>query len=184
MLTYRKPNVGRAYALAKPQTSDEFNDSQLGPQWQWQANAVPDWGFPAPGLGVFRLLCVPVPDGFENFWDLPNLLLQKFPAPEFTATAKLAFTPVVMGADYAYLSIVANAAAFDVTQAECHHADRGGRESENGSRFTDLGKRFTAAQADGLALRLDCSLCLGNTGAKWARLISIGSGWNSLGDLG
>ena len=51
---------------------------------------------------------VPAPDGFKNFWDLPNLLLQKFPAPEFTAGTKLTFTArtddeqtglIVMGLD-------------------------------------------------------------------------------------
>ena len=49
-----------------------------------------------------------------NFWEVPNLLMQKFPAEEFTATTKLTFTAkqdgeqagiIVMGWDYSYLSI-------------------------------------------------------------------------------
>lgn len=57
---------------------------------------------------------MPLPENFRNLWDVPNLLLQKFSAPEFTVTTRLTFTPrtdeeeiglIVMGLDYAYLSV-------------------------------------------------------------------------------
>ena len=96
VLTFRKPNVGRSWPIVTPVDSDEFDGNALGLQWQWQANPQPNWAFPAGGLGFLRLFIVPAPDGFKNFWDLPNLLLQKFPAPEFTAGTKLTFTHAPM----------------------------------------------------------------------------------------
>jgi beta-xylosidase len=38
----RKPDVGRAYSIQIPQTSDEFNAPRLGLQWEWNHN--PDDG--------------------------------------------------------------------------------------------------------------------------------------------
>lgn len=37
---YPKPNVGKQYPVTAPQTSDEFNSSKLGLQWQWNHNPV------------------------------------------------------------------------------------------------------------------------------------------------
>lgn len=37
---YKKPDVGGEYKRSLPQTSDEFNDSVLGLQWQWNHNPV------------------------------------------------------------------------------------------------------------------------------------------------
>ena len=47
------------------------------------------------GSGQRRLpqRLVEQPAGFKNLWDSPNLLLQKFPAEEFTATAKVRLDP-------------------------------------------------------------------------------------------
>jgi beta-xylosidase len=97
VLRYRKPDVGKMYPIVTPADSDEFNDPQLGSQWQWQANPQPNWGFPAPALGVLRLPCVTLPEGFRNFWDVPNLLLEKFPAPKFHSTARVTFSPQADG---------------------------------------------------------------------------------------
>jgi len=40
VITYPKPNVGKQYPITAPQTSDEFNGSKLGLQWQWNHNPV------------------------------------------------------------------------------------------------------------------------------------------------
>ena len=83
---------------------------------------------------------IPLPEGFKNFWDVPNLLLQKFPAPQFTATAKVAFTArtdgektglIVMGTDYAYLSVTKKPEGLVVSQTICRNADRGAAEKES-----------------------------------------------------
>ncbi|HEX8072322.1 MAG TPA: glycoside hydrolase 43 family protein [Pyrinomonadaceae bacterium] len=139
VLTYKKPNVGRTWPVATPPDSDEFNQNGYGPQWQWHANPQPNWAFPAGALGYLRLFNVPLPEGFRNFWDVPNLLLQKFPAPAFTVTTKVKFTPrtdgertglIVMGLDYSYLSLVKRPAGLFVSQTVCKNADGHAPERE------------------------------------------------------
>jgi beta-xylosidase len=141
VLKYKKPNVGRTWPVMTPADSDEFNDNRLGLQWQWHANPGTNWMFPAGSAGFIRLFNVPPPDGFQNFWDVPNLLLQKFPAPEFTATTKITFTPrtgektglIVMGLDYAYVSITKKPDGPHVSQTVCKDADRHTAEKESGN---------------------------------------------------
>jgi len=134
---HRKPNVGRAWPVETPAESDEFNGARIGLQWQWQANPQPGWAFPSPGLGALRLFAIPRPDGYRNLWDAPNLLLQKFPAPAFTATAKLNFNAMgdgdqagltVMGMDYAYIGVSKTADGLRVSQTVCKGASEGNPE--------------------------------------------------------
>jgi len=137
VLSHLKPNVGKVYPVMTPADSDEFDGPRLGLQWQWQANPQPAWALPAPGSGFLRLYAIPPPEGFRNLWDVPNLLLQKFPAPEFTVTAKVTFTArvdqdrvglVVMGADYA---VIRRTDGLFVSQRVAEMADRGGAEKES-----------------------------------------------------
>ena len=134
VLSHRKPDVGGSYPPVTPPDSDEFNSPRLGLQWQWPANPQSNWFFPSQALGVLRLPCLPLPDGYRNFWDVPNLLLQKFPAPKFTATAKVTFSAqedgdetglVVMGSDYARVSIRRQAGALAVALDIGKDANRG-----------------------------------------------------------
>jgi len=135
--TYKKPNVGKDYPKMTPPESDEFNTSKFGLQWQWQANYQTTWGYPSGNLGFFRLNCIPRPADAVNLWDVSNLLLQKFPAPEFTATAKLTFNArfdgeevglVIMGMDYGTLSLKRNNAKLEVQTKLCKQADKSGKE--------------------------------------------------------
>ena len=135
--TYKKPDVGKKSAVVTPSESDEFNNPQMGLQWQWQANKQVTWGFPSGNLGFFRLNCIPKPAGYKNFWDVPNLFLQKFPAEEFTATGKLTFTAnfdqeetglVVMGIDYARISLRRENGQLFLNYSECLSADKGNPE--------------------------------------------------------
>jgi beta-xylosidase len=140
VLTYRKPAVGDTYPLATPPESDEFEDDSLGRQWQWQANDRVQWAALLRGTGKLRLFAVPAPTGATNLWPVPSLLLQKFPAPDFTATTKLTFATewdvwtgkkaglLVMGSDYAYLAISQTASGFRVTQVLGHDAASGAAE--------------------------------------------------------
>jgi beta-xylosidase len=137
VLEHKKPNVGHAYPQTTPVESDEFNAPSLGPQWQWQANPKPGWALPFPGLGALRIFAVPIPAAAKNFWDVPNLLLEKFPAPEFQATAKLTFHAqndsektglIVMGSDYAYVSVSRKGEGLTVSETVCKRADAGGAE--------------------------------------------------------
>ena len=139
VLTYRKPRIkGPAQPLATPPTSDEFGGLALGAQWQWHANPQDYWAYPNGPLSYLRLYSVLLPEGYRNLWQVPNLLLQKFPAEVFTATTKLAFTPrvdgeqvglVVMGLDYAHLSLRYQGGKLLLRQATCLNADKLGPET-------------------------------------------------------
>jgi beta-xylosidase len=140
VLTHKKPTTAHPSPVMTPVESDEFNDSTLGPQWQWQANPKPGWAFPAPAMGALRLYDVPMPEAARNLWDVPNLLLQKFPAPEFLATARVTFHALgdtdktglmVMGSDYAYVSVKRKGDALVISQTVCKRADAGGAERES-----------------------------------------------------
>ncbi len=111
---HKKPNVDKTYPIATPVEDDEFDGRTLGLQWQWQANPNEIWYHAAGEKGYLRLFAWEISEGFNNLWGAPNLLLQKFPAPNFKATTKLTFHPfkrqeraglVVMGQDYAAVTI-------------------------------------------------------------------------------
>jgi beta-xylosidase len=137
VLRHAKPRTSAPVPRQTPPDSDEFNEPRLGLQWQWEANPQPGWAFPSSALGALRLYCVRQPQPFRNLYDLPNLLLQKFPAPEFTATTKLKFTPladgdkaglVIFGSDYAYLAVQKRGEKLELSLTTCKNADRGGAE--------------------------------------------------------
>jgi beta-xylosidase len=90
-MIYKKPNVGKTFPIQTPQESDEFNGNHLGLQWQWMANAQPDWFYVNHGNGSLRLYAQKIPDSANNLWEVPNVLLQKFPAEEFMITTKMNF---------------------------------------------------------------------------------------------
>lgn len=128
-----KPNVGKTYPHATPQESDEFNGPRLGRQWQWHANPQVTWGFPTGNLGFYRLNCIPRPFGIKNLWGVPNLLMQKFPAETYTATARITFHArkgvektglLVMGADYQYIALQNNDGQLNVTVSRCQNAEK------------------------------------------------------------
>jgi beta-xylosidase len=131
---FKKPNVGKTYPIETPVESDDFSSPNLGLQWQWHANPQPTWYFNNVAKGVLRLYSV-YNDSVNNLWDEPNLLLQKFPAEEFTATCKLTFVPnkknigericfVVMGEDYNLLSIQYGDKGFFLSQQACKNASK------------------------------------------------------------
>ena len=139
VLTHRKPAVpGRPQPLAVPATSDEFTSPALGLQWQWHANSQPGWALPTGALGFLRLNAVPLPTDYYNLWQVPNLLLQKLPAAEFTVTTKLIFTPrfegerlglLMMGLDYAALTLTNLGGKLQLAQSVCKNADQLGPET-------------------------------------------------------
>ncbi len=138
--TYRKPVLSDTFPKLSMQVSDEFEQGEIGLQWQWHANSKPGWAFPVACKGILRLYCVPLPGDFTNMWDVPSLLMQKFPAPSFTATAKLTFNSrmegekcglMIMGTDYAFISVRNSGKDLELSRAECFNADKGGREEES-----------------------------------------------------
>jgi len=108
--SWRKPSLPAAKAAAPP-GSDSFARQRLGLQWQWQANPERAWWSIDSTRHTLRLSSVP---GAANLWSAPNLLLQKFPAPEFTVTAGLDIDGlrdaeraglIVFGTDYAWIGV-------------------------------------------------------------------------------
>lgn len=82
-------------AALVPQTSDEFESSALGVQWQWPANHRQDWFSLAAAPGWMRLTAQFVSEG--KLEQAPNLLLQKFPARSFVVKTLLKFSPAHSG---------------------------------------------------------------------------------------
>jgi beta-xylosidase len=138
VMEFRKPDVGREYPPATPQTTDDFAGDRLGLQWQWNANPRAEWGSLSERAGWLRMPAQALPDSADNLWPVPGLLLQKLPAPEFTATTRLDFAPnaegeraglVVLGLDYAYLALRRTAQGVELVQARAKDAHQGGRET-------------------------------------------------------
>ena len=133
---FMKPEVGAVYPVETPPDSDEFNEPVLGLQWQWHANPKQTWAFPS-SEGYLRMYGQYYPDNFNNFWDIPNLLMQKFPAPKFVATTKLSTVLmnegdktglIVMGWDYAYVSLVKTRNGYAIEYKKCKNAEQKGAE--------------------------------------------------------
>ncbi len=154
---YKKPNVGKTYPICTPVESDEFDGMVLGPQWQWQANYNEKWAYFAGDKGFVRLYSHPVSNDYKSLWDVPNLLLQKTPAPNFSATTKITFSPiekykgektglVVMGLDYAALTVENTESGLKLSQVVCKKADKGNTEKENAS--VSLKKNIFYLRAD------------------------------------
>lgn len=146
VLTFKKPNVGKVFPINTPQESDEFNSDGPGLQWQWNANPSITWSAEIPGSGYLRLFALRRPQNSKNFWDVPDLLLQKFPAPDFTATTKMKLTTdvqdkqaglIIMGGDYSYLSVKKEKEGFSLSQILCHDAEKGGEEKALDKRTID-----------------------------------------------
>lgn len=131
VLTYKKPNVGNVYPIEVPADSDEFNSPKLGLQWSWHANPQQSWGF-ASANGYYRMYGQYYPESFTNFWDIPNLLMQKLSAPEFTATMKASLVLhnegdkagiIIMGWDYSYIALVKTKIGYELQQVVCKDAE-------------------------------------------------------------
>ena len=88
VMEYTKPDIGKSnsYPVCEPDTSDDFTSDKLGMQWQWNANPQKDWyELTGSKLKLNALDTVPL----RPVSDYRNLLLQKWPAPEFSITTCL-----------------------------------------------------------------------------------------------
>ncbi len=137
VITNKKPNVGATYPIESPQTSDEFDSSSLGLQWQWEANFKDGWYSLDARKGWLRLYSQSFSPKNRNLWTIPNLMLQKMPAAVFTATAKLDCEPlsvgeksglVVFGLDYSYLGVSKSKTGYTISHIVCAKADKGTQE--------------------------------------------------------
>ncbi len=134
--------------------------------YQWHANYGDLYGFPVTG-GEMRIYGHRVSPGYVNLWEVPNLWLQKFPAEEFTLTAKVRVSAkstsegvssglVVMGWDYARLGLIKRGERFEVEYAECTDAEQGGAERVRRVASIDPSRIYAA----GLYPNMECDLYL------------------------
>lgn len=154
---HAKPEVDGCDSVTVPQTSDEFNSLKLGLQWQWPANPEPRWYSLSARAGWLRLFAMAQPVEVVSLWSAPSLLLQKLPAPEFTATTRLDFRGlaageraglVLTGADYSYLAVEKAASGWRLLKASCMKADELGRE---------VSEAEAACSGDSVVLRVSVS---------------------------
>lgn len=136
VLKFRKPKTAAKSVVMNPVESDEFNSPKLGVQWQWHANYDQKFGMPT-AFGTYRIYTHKVSENFVNLWEVPNLLLQKTPTDNFTATAKIRFTSkdqnqqggiIMMGLDYSALVVKRVGDEFQLQQITCRSADKGKKE--------------------------------------------------------
>ncbi|WP_308991069.1 glycoside hydrolase 43 family protein [Mariniflexile litorale] len=185
--SHKKPNVGKTYPIETPAETDNFDGNDIGLQWQWNANSDVVWHAKFPHKDYLRLFSIIVPEDIPNLWMVPSLLLQKFPAPDFTTSTKITLVPegatngktaglVVLGMNYATLSISVDEKGYFIKQTEAIGAINGAKEqtnaeerlknntayfrvevsapdamcqfsySENGKNYKKIGKPFKAIQ--------------------------------------
>ena len=137
LTTYKKPQSSST-VIVNPVESDEFNAPTLGKQWQWHANYDEKFGT-ATAFGTYRIYTYKLSEGWKNFWEVPNMLLQKTPADEFTVTTKIRFTSkadgqiggfIMMGLDYSALVVKRMGKEFQLLQLTCKDAEKGEPQKE------------------------------------------------------
>lgn len=138
---YKKPATDKSYPIQTPPDSDEFDEIELGLQWQWLANPKNTWAFIDPNNQVLRLFSYQMPADASNYYPVPNMLLQKFPAESFTIDTKMSFRPnknklgeraglIIMGRSYASISLEDRDEGIYLVYALCDDAQYGKAEKE------------------------------------------------------
>ena len=149
---YRKPKTGKTYPIETPVESDEFDTRKLGLQWEWHANYQDVFGF-TTNMGYVRIYGHELSPHFKNFWEVPNLLMQKFPAEEFTATAKLKVSAkddgqlsglIIMGWDYSWIGVEKQGEKFLLKQAVCKDAEQDNLEQVSTLAVLEPTRKFEA----------------------------------------
>ncbi len=138
--SYKRPDLPSSGDI-QPQEDDEFSNSELGKQWQFEGPWSQYWYYCDANNGRLRLYGPQQPGGFRNLGDLQNVLLQKLPAENFTATARIRFIPnpdfkpkgeeggfVLMGQDYAGIKFVSTAGGCALRYVVCKGAQDGKAE--------------------------------------------------------
>ncbi|XBO86785.1 hypothetical protein AAGG52_05455 [Bacillus licheniformis] len=114
VLQWEKPKTN-AKEVKQPfdHANDDFSSDRLALHWQWEANPKQEWYSLSASPGRLRLYSRGILHPFK-LSRLPNLLMQKFSGPGFTATVKLSLNALsdtmlaglaVMGREYAYLGL-------------------------------------------------------------------------------
>lgn len=139
VMQYVKPNIGKTaeelndtdkYPVCEPDTTDEFDTDKMMLQWQWNSNYDDSWyvtktdayGKKVPDGSYIRLNAL-ASTHFRPVSDYRNLLLQKWPAPEFECVTKMCVNGlengdyagiVSLGVEYGAVGIVKNFGEYSI----------------------------------------------------------------------
>jgi beta-xylosidase len=136
VLVHAKPDLPKQ-PITAPAASDVFAD-RLGLQWQWQANPKPHWAA-VKSPGALTMSCVAAPSE-QSLWLAPNLLMQKLPAPAFTASTIVTLSAkqpgdtaglIVFGFNYAWIGLRHTREGVQLVHRVCLRANEGGQEVES-----------------------------------------------------
>ena len=124
VMEYDKPDIGKSseeladtdrYPVCEPDTSDDFSSDTMGLQWQWNANFDQSWySLRNPGLKLNAVSTTPL----RPLGDTRNILLQKWPAPEFSCVTKLDISDIKDGDTAGYISLGMNYSAFIIEKCD------------------------------------------------------------------
>jgi beta-xylosidase len=165
----RMPDVGTAVPKEVLQTSDEFDSTSLGLQWQWNANHKDDWYSLAAHPGYLRLFSRTFPEDARNLRGAPNIIVQKIPAPVFSAEVFVSceglaegnkFGLVVFGTDYSSLVVERKGKGLVVSRVlyERENSDSGGKEVVLDSVLIAGNEcRLRVSFSEGARCRFSCS---------------------------
>ncbi|WP_434503265.1 glycoside hydrolase family 43 protein [Prevotella sp.] len=189
VIRYRK-SKSVSKLIMNPQENDEFNNGEIGLQWQWHANYNQFYGMPT-SEGCMRLYTRNLSENFVNLWEAPNLLLQKTPAEIFTATAKIRFASkgqnqyggiIVMGMDYSALVVNRIGNSFHLQHITCNDADKSGRETTEDIAVLEPTERDTIPYSPALYIDLYLQMKISNGTCQFAYSID-GKCFNNVGLL-
>lgn len=152
VMKYRKPNVGNKYAAVNPAESDEFDSIELGKQWQWKGNPSALWYFCDANASKLRLFSQKTAET-HRLYDRSNILLQKLPAEDFIATAKVQFFPhgkqlgeraglAIMGYSYGAIALEKREDGIYLVQFEGNSKSKSRDEAEHAAVKVDGGKEL------------------------------------------
>lgn len=139
VMQYVKPNIGKTaeelndtdkYPVCEPDTTDEFDTDKMMLQWQWNSNCDDSWyvtktdayGKKVPDGSYIRLNAL-ASTPLRPVSDYRNLLLQKWPAPEFECVTKMCVNGlengdyagiVSLGVEYGAVGIVKNFGEYSI----------------------------------------------------------------------
>jgi beta-xylosidase len=143
---YKKPNVGKEYPVAVPQTSDEFNRASLGLQWQWNHNPVDkNWSL-IENKGYLTLKALKAPDNKHAL----NTLTQKMTGSKGEITTSLLLKGIKNGQRSGLCLIGENIYEIGITKLNdtvSFFANNNGKET-----------RGDAIKADRVYLRIEMDL--------------------------
>jgi beta-xylosidase len=131
--TFRNPSAKIKSKDSPFNVNDNFSSTSLNLNWQWQANPQKNWAFTTTS-NFLRMPAVYTPDSVVNIWKSPNILMQKIPIGNVNTTVKFTFYPntenerfgfVLLGTDYAGVSIVKQKDSLAIIYSTCAGADKG-----------------------------------------------------------